>query len=361
MLAIGLTTAVVNYTVLKPTYRAEATAIPRKDQGGDGLTAALLSQAGNLGMMVGSNRSADLAEILQSRKMLDRVINHCNLEKRLPGWSSRQHLQQMVKTSTKVTLPALKNNVLIVSFEAKDPQLAADVANAYFEELQIVLNEIGYNQAAKSSSFIKGQLERARKELEQSESKLSSFQAENRLVSLPDTIKSSMEALTQLEAQSRSNAISLEASGQEADMVQNGINTLQLDPGDLVQLQLKRKSLRAQQAAITRARGEFVRHLSSLPPKALELARLQRDVQIQNAVYMTLTQQYEASMIAEAKESDAFIPLDPAVAPVAPVRPKKLLNILIGTIGGALFGILLAMVLEGLGRGVGVFRPTEAA
>lgn len=43
----------------------------------------------------------------------------------------------------------------------------------------------------------------------------------------------------------------------------------------------------------------------------MELARLQRDVQVLNGVYLVLTQQYETALIAESKESDAFLVLDP--------------------------------------------------
>lgn len=342
----GLLTAGINYLYLKPLYRAEATVLPRKDAGESGLMASLGQLTGGAGLAMMGNRSADLAEILGSRMMADRIIARFDLKQKFKGWQTREDLYDKLRRATTVTTPSLKNNVLSVAVKSGDPQLAADVANGYIEELRLILNEIGYSQAAKSSSFIKSQLERNKKDLSEAESRLSDFQAKNRLVSLPETVRSSIGALSQLETQQIANSLSLDSSAGEIGAIERGVQALQVDPSALVQLKIKKRALTAQQDAIKKARQDYMERLAALPPKAIALARLERDVQIQNAVYQLLMQQYESSLIAEAKDSDAFIPLDRAIAPETPIGPKRSLNTLIGMLGGAFLALLVAFLRE---------------
>ena len=81
--------------------------------------------------------------------------------------------------------------------------------------------------------------------------------------------------------------------------------------------------------------------ISKLPDDALEYARLQRNVTIQNEVYLNLVKQYEQNKIQAAMESMDIQVIDPANLPdiEKPVAPRKKL---ITGIGFAV-GILLAM------------------
>ena len=60
--------------------------------------------------------------------------------------------------------------------------------------------------------------------------------------------------------------------------------------------------------------------------------RLTREVDIQNTLFIYLTQQYEDAKIQEARNTPTIQLLDPAIAPIKRSSPKRLLMVLIMTI-----------------------------
>ena len=110
-------------------------------------------------------------------------------------------------------------------------------------------------------------------------------------------------------------------------------------------MEVKRDGFATQRSALKKAQDSFLDKLSNLPPKAMELARLQRDVQVRNAIYLALSQQYETAMINESKESDAFLSLDKAVPAERPSKPNKPAFVVTGLLSGIALS-LLAILLQ---------------
>ncbi len=90
--------------------------------------------------------------------------------------------------------------------------------------------------------------------------------------------------------------------------------------------------------------------------KELMLARLMRDVKVQEATYTMLMQEYEKSKIDEAKEELFFEVLDPAQPPKRPYVPKPFLYSIITLILGVFCAIFLAFFFEYL-EGLGIKVP----
>jgi tyrosine-protein kinase Etk/Wzc len=129
--------------------------------------------------------------------------------------------------------------------------------------------------------------------------------------------------------------------------VQKNVSAMQGDPSEISPIKVKQQALEAQQRTLKKAREDFYRKMAGLPPKGLKLARLQREVQIQNAMYLVLVQQYESALLDEAKDTDMFLLLDSAVPANRPISPKKRLNSLIGFLLGALAGSFWVLFREG--------------
>jgi uncharacterized protein involved in exopolysaccharide biosynthesis len=85
---------------------------------------------------------------------------------------------------------------------------------------------------------------------------------------------------------------------------------------------------------------------AQVPELGLELARLMRDVKVQETVYTLLTQQLEQAKIAEARDSPTVQTLDKAVPGDRKSKPKIKLNMAIAGLTSLLAGILLAFFLE---------------
>jgi len=89
--------------------------------------------------------------------------------------------------------------------------------------------------------------------------------------------------------------------------------------------------------------------LLSVDPNSMqgvELKRLQREYEIQNATYMMLRQEYESVKLDESKELAPFSLIDKAEAPVKPIKPKILLSFAIGLVFGGFSSVFLAFFFE---------------
>jgi tyrosine-protein kinase Etk/Wzc len=93
-------------------------------------------------------------------------------------------------------------------------------------------------------------------------------------------------------------------------------------------------------------RSEIHIPFAQVPELGLDLARLMRDVKVQETVYTLLTQQLEQAKIAEARDTPTVQTLDQAVPADRKSKPKIKLNIAIAGITSLLVGLLLAFFLE---------------
>lgn len=86
--------------------------------------------------------------------------------------------------------------------------------------------------------------------------------------------------------------------------------------------------------------------LASLPEKELTLARLMRDQNVAEDIYLLLRNRYEEVRITEAMQTADVSILDPSIVPRSPVRPRVMLNVAIAAFLGVFVGVGIAFVLE---------------
>lgn len=98
----------------------------------------------------------------------------------------------------------------------------------------------------------------------------------------------------------------------------------------------------AQRDALRKFVSQLERELSQLPEKEMELANLQRDVQVAENLYTTLQQRLQEARIAEATTFGNVTTEEMATLPRIPIYPRKGLNYVLGfllalalSIGGA--------------------------
>ena len=102
----------------------------------------------------------------------------------------------------------------------------------------------------------------------------------------------------------------------------------------------------------------YDRQMERLPNKELQLARLTRSQQVNDNIYRLLLEKYEEARITEAGKIGNVRILDPARLPKFPVKPRKLLNLLMALIVGGVGATFLAAFLEQLDKSLKT--PEEA-
>jgi len=95
--------------------------------------------------------------------------------------------------------------------------------------------------------------------------------------------------------------------------------------------------------------------LDAFPPEERRLIELQRDRDVQESIYLVITQELEQARIQRLREEEPFTVLDEALVPTKPVRPRKLV-IAMGTFAVSFWlGILVVFWVDSARR-----KPTGA-
>jgi len=96
--------------------------------------------------------------------------------------------------------------------------------------------------------------------------------------------------------------------------------------------------------------GSASRELQQIPQRAIEEARLRRDVAIAENLYTTLQQRYEEARLAEVSSIPDVRVLDRAVPPERPLGSKANMLLLVGIVGGLGLSVVLSLFLDRLDR-----------
>lgn len=98
--------------------------------------------------------------------------------------------------------------------------------------------------------------------------------------------------------------------------------------------------------------------LTTLPSQTLQYARLERDLKLNENLYLTMKQKYEESRITEAGAMGKVRILDPALV-AEKIKPNKKMNLLLGAFLGLGLGVGLAFVREFLDSTVKAVETLE--
>ncbi len=129
-------------------------------------------------------------------------------------------------------------------------------------------------------------------------------------------------------------------------MVADPLQIAQKLIAEILDVETQMKALQAKVDALREVVDEYELELERLPGQGLELARLQRRVEVDQNTYILLTQKLEETKIADAGQKDIIRILDRAIEPLSPIKPKKKLNLLLGALLGIGLGVGLTFLLE---------------
>lgn len=114
----------------------------------------------------------------------------------------------------------------------------------------------------------------------------------------------------------------------------------------ILKLETTIKGTRAKVEALRGITSQYDAELERLPGKALELARLQRQLQADQNTYILMTEKLEETKISEAGQKENIRLVDNAILPMYPTKPNKKLNLILGALIGLGLGIGLTFLIE---------------
>lgn len=171
---IGVTFAAVLLAVggalLMPNiYTATARILP--PQQSQSSASELLSQLGGLAGMAGAslgmkNPNDLYVSMLKSRTLMEKVAKRFDLQKVYEQESSDDALRVLEEVAT---IRSGKDGLIIVEVDDKDPQLAANLANAFIEELNELMRTYSLTEASQKRIFFEQQIRQAKDKLTDAE------------------------------------------------------------------------------------------------------------------------------------------------------------------------------------------------
>lgn len=112
------------------------------------------------------------------------------------------------------------------------------------------------------------------------------------------------------------------------------------------------KSLKQQEAALERSWAQLSSKYTAQHPEVVSVKRQLAATKSQIATETRrLVQSIKIELSGQFSGNNVRI-VDPAILPLSPVLPRKLINLIVGIMGGALLGILIVFVLEFLDQTV---------
>jgi uncharacterized protein involved in exopolysaccharide biosynthesis len=252
---------------------------------------------------------------------------------------------KQLSASTSVDISS--EGMITVAVEDKSSRKAAELANAYVSELDHFNKEINVTQAKNTRVFIEGRLAEAQKSVGKAENELREFQERNKTVSLTEETKAAIEGVAKLKAEIISREVQLGVLRGYA--TEENPQVVQLK-SEIASLRSQMKSIEEGKAGVSTANlgygAGFSVPFSRLPAVGMELARLMREVRIQETLLGLLMEQYERAKINEARDTPTVRVLDKAIPPVKKSQPKRARFLALGVFLGFVLSVLYAFFME---------------
>lgn len=332
--------AVIASLLMPNIYTGKTVILP--PQQGASTASMLLGQLGGLGGLAGGamglkNPSDQYVGILKSRTVADKLIQRFNLQ---ALYETKTMTATRLALNGASNISSGKDGFITVEFDNKDPVLAANVANAYIEELDRLSQTLVVTEAAQRRLFFENQLIKSKEDLADAEIGLKLTQERTGLIQLDKQGEAIITAVAELRAQLAAKEVELSAMRAYAT---------EQNP-DYRQLREVVYGLRAQLAKVesntSAAKGSIFVPTGKVPEVGLEYIRKLRDVKYQETLFELLSKQFEMAKIDEAKDSAIIQVVDKALPPDKKSKPKRAVIVVLTTLLAFFIGILIAFYRE---------------
>jgi tyrosine-protein kinase Etk/Wzc len=319
--------------LMHPVFTAKAVVLPPQ-QGQS--SAGLLSQLGSLAALTGLGSSGakdpnDLyLAVLQSNTVEDGLIKRLDL---MDAYHTKRlsEARRLLTNSSKFV--SEKGGMISITIKDGDPHRAAQIANAYVDELHDINSRLIIGEAGVRRNFFSQQLAIEKDRLTDAEIALQQTEEKTGAISPTGQTGVVISQVAALQSQIISREVQLDAlrtssTDQNPDVIR--LNT------EIAGLRQQMRALESEQKG--RKPGDISLTSRSLPEDQVTFLRKQRDVQYHTLIFDLIARQFEAARMDEAKASPLIQVLDPAEPPDRKSGPFRALWTLSGLILGFIYG-----------------------
>jgi tyrosine-protein kinase Etk/Wzc len=332
-LAVGVLALGISFAIA-PTYTAKTQFLPPQQQ--QSAAAGLLASLGGLGGLAGAaaglkNPADQFIAYMKSNAVQDGLIERFKLQDR---YDEKYQTDTRKELTQNTRIAGGKDGLISLEFDDKDPQFAADVANAYVDELRKVLGRLAVTEAQQRRLFFEKQLTQAKDKLTAAEQSL-------KATGISDSVLKSNPA----SAVAGIAALKAQVTAQEVKVGAMRGYLAETAP-DFKQAMTELANLRAQLSKQDKD------DTSNAPAGQGDYISKYREFKYQETLFELFAKQYELARVDEAREGAVIQVLDAAQPPEKKAKPKKALIAVIATLATG-FALLLFIFIRQALRNAG--------
>lgn len=225
--------------------------------------------------------------------------------------------------------------IIKINYEGTDKSHIIKVLNyilKIYEEQNLATKSA---EKEKSLSFLNQQLPELKNNLEQAERKFNAFRETH------GTIDIQQESALYLK-----QSVELETQKVQLEQKQAELAAQYTPQHPMMQ------EINAQIGVLNKKINELNGALKKLPNTQSQYLQYYRDVQVQTQLYTSLLGTYQSLILAKAGETGNVRILDYPVEPTRPIKPRKLIILVLSIFVGGIIGILIALIRNMLQTGV---------
>jgi tyrosine-protein kinase Etk/Wzc len=329
-LAVGLTALGISF-LIAPTYTAKTQFLPPQQQ--QSAAASMLASLGSLGGLAGvasgiKNPADQFIAYMKSVTVQDALIERFKL---LERYEAKTKTDARLALTGSVRAVSGKDGLISVEVDDKDPQFAADLANAHVEELGKLLGKLATTEAQQRRLFFEKQLTQAKEKLIQSEIELKSTGVSGNV--LKSNPASAVAAVAGLQAGVTAQEVKLGAMrgylAETAPEFKQALNELAN-----LKAQLAKQEKDTPSNNNLNVQGDYVSKY--------------REFKYNETLFELFAKQFEIAKVDEAREGAVIQILDLAQPPERKSKPKKALIAIIAALASGFALLLFVFIRQAL-------------
>jgi len=333
--------------IIPKSYTATATILP--PQQNQSVLSAMLGQLAGTQTLdlrdLGLKNPADVfVAMLKSRTVEDGLVNRFDLRK---VYNVKRYQDARKKLEKRSEIDPQKEGLISIAVSDRDPRRAADIANAWVEELRALNQNLALTEAAQRRAFFEQKLAAERAALSQSEAVLKQIEQKTGIIQPDAQTRALIGAVAEVRAQIAAKEVQLQSMGNYATANNPDVKRVQTE---LAELRAQSANLSRTQAATAAGEGNLQVPTGRVAAASLEYLQAARELKYHESLYDFLSRQLEAARIDEAKNAVVVQVVDKAVEPEKKSSPRRLLIIAVTALLSFLVVALGTLVREGLQR-----------
>jgi len=321
-LLAGLAALGITY-LISPTFTATTKFLPPQQQ--QSATASALASLGALSGLAGAaggikSPGDQYVALMQSVSVADRLVDKFKL---MDVYKAEYRFQARNALGSNVRIAfGKKDGLITVEVDDKEPQRAADLANAHVDELRRLTSELALTEAQQRRAFFETQLKQTR----------------DRLTLAQQALQSSGFSPGALRAEPRAAAEGYARLKAEATAAEVRLQTMRQRLTD------NAPELLQQQTLVSALRSQVVKLETNIDaPRDGDYLGKYREFKYQETLFELFSRQYELARLDESREGALIQVVDVATKPEWKSKPKRGQMALVTTLAAAI--LLIAFVL----------------